>query len=282
MTAQQIAVLPWNLWLRQLDAVVRLELKKSFFNKRAFWIYALALLPVIIFAVHSVIMIKKGRSDHTLGEDMMIFAGTFQFFYLKLGVFFGCVGVFSHLFRGEMLARTMHYYFLAPVRREVVALGKYLAGLTASATVFVLSIVLTYYWTGMHFGEEFTSYLRKEGLAHLGWYVLVTILACIGYGALFLLLGKLFRNPMIPAATVMVWEGINGFLPAILKKVSVIFYLKSLCPVNVPLRGVMALIATDADPAPAWAAIPGLLLVSAAVLAYASIHVRKLEISYSD
>ena len=46
--------------------------------------------------------------------------------------------------------------------------------------------------------------------------------------------GLLFRNPMIPAAVVWVWEGLNPFLPALLKKISVIFYLKSLCPVEVP------------------------------------------------
>ena len=33
---------------------------------------------------------------------------------------------------------------------------------------------------------------------------------------------------MIPAAAVFVWENLNPFLPALLKKFSIIFYLKSL------------------------------------------------------
>ena len=65
--------------------------------------------------------------------------------------------------------------------------------------------------------------------------MLTAALACVGYGAVFLMCGLLFRNPMIPAAVVCVWENLNPFLPSLLKKISVIFYLKNLCPVEVPL-----------------------------------------------
>ena len=61
-------------------------------------------------------------------EDRTIFAGIFQFFYLRLAVFFGCLGMFVYLFRGEMTNRTLHYWFLAPARREVLLAGKYAAG----------------------------------------------------------------------------------------------------------------------------------------------------------
>jgi hypothetical protein len=36
------------------------------------------------------------------------------------------------------------------------------------------------------------------------------------------------------------------------------------------------------EPTPAWLAIPGLLVVSALVLAYAAAKSRKLEVSYSE
>ena len=42
-------------------------------------------------------------------EDRTIFAGIFQFFYLRLAIFFGCLGMFMYLFRGEMANRTLHY-----------------------------------------------------------------------------------------------------------------------------------------------------------------------------
>ena len=64
-------------------------------------------------------------------EDRAIFAGIFQFFYLRLAIFFGCLGMFMYLFRGEMANRTLHYWLLAPARREVLLAGKYAAGLVA-------------------------------------------------------------------------------------------------------------------------------------------------------
>ena len=61
-------------------------------------------------------------------QDTEILAGIFQVFYLRFGIFFGCLGLFSWLFRGEIVEKTLHYYFLAPVRREVLIAGKFLAG----------------------------------------------------------------------------------------------------------------------------------------------------------
>ena len=64
-------------------------------------------------------------------------------------------------------------------------------------------------------------------------YLGATVLACIGYGSIFLAAGLLFRNPLIPAAVILVWESINSFLPSLLQKFSVIYYLKSLCPIQI-------------------------------------------------
>ena len=65
-----------------------------------------------------------------------MFAGIFQFFYLRIAIFFGCVGIFVNLFRGEMLDKSLHYYLLAPIRREVLLAGKFVSGLVAAITIF--------------------------------------------------------------------------------------------------------------------------------------------------
>ena len=62
------------------------------------------------------------RDRDTIPKDALIFAGVFQFFFLRLAIFFGCVGVFTNLFRGEMLDKSLHFYLLTPVRREVLAI----------------------------------------------------------------------------------------------------------------------------------------------------------------
>ena len=41
--------------------------------------------------------------SESVGEDTIVYAGVFQFFYLRLAIFFGCLGIFMNLFRGELL-----------------------------------------------------------------------------------------------------------------------------------------------------------------------------------
>jgi len=220
-----------------------------------------------------------------INKDSLIFAGIFQFFYLRLAIFFGCVGVFTNLFRGEMLDKSLHFYLLTPIRREILAVGKYFAGLIATVAIFCTSTFLQLFALSLHFdGSEISDYLAGPGWGHVAAYLGVTAAACLGYGSIFLAAGLLFKNPIIPAATVLVWEGINMFLPATLKKISVIFYLQSLSPVVAPpdasMPALQRLLVTAAEPVPAAWAILGLLAVTIVVLAVAARKARKLEINY--
>ncbi|MCP5119195.1 MAG: ABC transporter permease subunit [bacterium] len=283
MSIAELRAQPWGLWWTQIMAVLRLELRKNFLGRRSLWIYPLVFTPALLTLLHSIFMWHRGEWDHGVGYDSRIFAGVFQYGYLRLGIYFGCVILFMNLFRGEVLNRTLHYYFLAPIRREVLAAGKYLSALVASSLLFAGSVAAAYVSTFLHFGPQFEEFFfQGEGLSQLAWYVTVTLLACIGYGAVFLVMGLLFRNPMIPAAIVMVWENINTFLPSVLKKISVVFYLKSLCPVDVPESGMAALLGLEAEPTSAWVAIPGLLLLAAATLVYAGYRARRMQINYAD
>lgn len=156
----------WVLWRRQMAGILRLEMKKSFFARRGLWIYLLALGPLFLTIGHSLYTSARGTARCSIAEDSMVFAGMFQFFYLKFAIFFGCVAVFTNLFRGEVLERTLHYYLLAPVRREVLLAGKYVSGLTATAVLFAISVVLAFLTMSAHFGQEYWNYiLRGPGRA---------------------------------------------------------------------------------------------------------------------
>ncbi|HEY1404675.1 MAG TPA: hypothetical protein VGB05_11145, partial [Pyrinomonadaceae bacterium] len=112
----------------------------------------------------------------------------------------------------------------------------------------------------------------KQALIYLG----ITTLAVIGYGAMFLIVGLFFRNPIIPALIIYGWEWINFLLPPLLKKISVIHYLHSLMPVPMS-EGPFAVMA---EPTPAWLSVPSLLIFTLIVLALAGYHTRRMEISY--
>jgi len=362
-----------KLWWAQIKAVIRLEMKKTFFARRGLWIYILALLPLALFTIQVVVRSheqhrsseiaqqgtkkltdqdihsvqpdmttqevvallgkpplhftwEEDRSNESgevskipheefhysdgfddlyvefaegkvvsinihkglnLPEDSVIFAGVFQFFYLRLAIFFGCLGIFMNLFRGEILDKSLHFYFLAPIRRDVLMVGKFLAGLLATCVIFVTSEALQI----IVFTSQFNPNLRdlylyqNHGLAQSFMYLGVTALACLGYGAFFLAAGMLFRNPILPAAGILVWEAVNPFLPALLKKFSVIYYLRSLCPVDIPTPPgtppLMTLLVSNPDPVSAPVAILGIVAVSLLVLYVSSLQVRRLEINYT-
>jgi hypothetical protein len=361
-----------GMWWTQTLAVMRLEIRKTFFARRGLWIYLLALAPVLLFLTQALVERKingtdpdtpanghlltqeemqsihagmthdeiiaqlgqptfsrtrkrrkfnddgearivnqetmryfgKGRqltlmlddgvlngqmsnSRLTFGQNTYIFAGVFQFFFIRLAVFFGCLGIFMNLFRGEMLDKSLHYYLLSPIRREVLLAGKYLAGVLASTVIFTTSTALQLMATLAAFDSNTLSkYLYQEhGLAHIGAYLGVTVLACIGYGSVFLGAGLLFRNPIVPAAVVLIWEAANPLLPALLKKFSVIYYLKSLCPVDIPLDpgmpALLTMLVSNGDPIANYLAVLGLLALAALILWASSLKVRRLEINYT-
>ena len=230
----------------------------------------------------------QGRNINRLldfEEDRAIFAGIFQYFYLRLAIFFGCLGIFMYLFRGEMSNRTLHFWFLAPARREVLLAGKYAAGLIAAATIFGGGALLTLgamIWP--HDAVEVQAYWNAGGMGHIFWYAAAAVLGCVGYGSVFLAVGLFVRNPIIPAAVLLVWEGANGILPPVLQKMSILFYLQSLCPVPAPMDDdaptLIRLLAAPAAPASPPAAILGLLLLTAFVLWIASLAVRRMQVSY--
>jgi hypothetical protein len=218
-------------------------------------------------------------------EDRMVFAGIFQYFYLRLAIFFGCLGIFMYLFRGEMSNRTLHFWFLAPARREVLLVGKYAAGLIASAVIFGGGALLTLaalLWP--HDAVEVQAYWNAGGMGHVFWYTAAAVLGCVGYGSVFLAVGLYMRNPIIPAAVLLVWESVNGILPHALQKMSVLYYLQSLCPVPAPMENdaptLIQLLASPAAPASRPGAVLGLMLLTAFVLWIASLAVRRMQISY--
>jgi len=268
--------LPWSLWLRQTGAIFSLETSKNFFGRRAILIYLLALLPIFMLGMLALVTIPT-RNFVNLS---MIYAWIYAGLILRTVVFFGCAWIFMNLFRGELVDRSLHYYFLSPVRREVLVVGKYLSGVVASVVLFVtstiVSMLLLYF---PHFYSESSRYFFDgPGMGQLLTYAGVTILACIGYGAFFLFIGLFFRNPIIPALVLYAWEWINFLLPPLLKKISVIHYLNSLVPIPVS-EGPFAVVA---EPTAAWIAIPGLVLSTSLVLIAAGYRIRHLEIKYGS
>jgi ABC-type transport system involved in multi-copper enzyme maturation permease subunit len=276
MTAVMPAAPGWPLRRRQVWEVMRSELGKTFSIWRSLWLLGLAFAPTVIIAAHA---LNDTRCD--LEHETLILAGVVQGYYVRFGIFFGCLWVFMRLVRGELAERTLHYWFLAPLRRDVLIVGKFFSAVIATVLVFTAGVVASFGLMYAHFPAGRAFVLNGPGLGHLQAYLLVTALACIGYGAVFLALSLVFKNPLVPTVVVLVWEGINGALPALLKRLSVTFYLKPLFPVELPVAGISGLFTVVAEPVPGWLAVTGLLVFASLVVAFACWRMRRLEVSYS-
>lgn len=355
-----------RLWCTQILAIVRLEMRKTFFSRRGLWVYLLAFAPLVLFGARSIEVSHRqdqlrriarnhpisseelgaiqsgmtydevtqklgqpysqqrrrghdphsgrteasicrytdGRIDASLffengrltrihrsdsdtpTQVVRIFAGVFRSYYLRLAVFFGCVGVFVNLFRGEMLDKSLHFYLLTPVRREVLLAGKYTAGLLATVVIFTSSTALQWLALLWQFDRpSVADFLASTGWGQFSSYLAVTALACVGYGSVFLAVGLLFRNPVVPIAAILLWEGINPFLPAALKKISMIYYLQSLCPVaalpHQDVPGLIQLLISPVQPATRSAAVLSIAILTGVVLVVAARLSRRMEINYS-
>lgn len=272
----------WALWKSQTLSIVWMELKKNFVTKRGFWIYLLAAAPPVIVWMHSLITMRHAP-NHDLPKDVMILAGLFQFFLLRPCVFFGCLGIFTYLFRGEFVERSLHYYFLAPARREVLLIAKFIAGAVTAICFFGGSVILTFVGMYAHYPQFQVRewFFNGPGLSHFTAYVGITILACLGWGSIFIWMGIRFRNPILPAILFLGWESLNVLMPRYLRRTSVLHYLQSLNPVQVEASGPGAMFGTTAEPEKAIVAILGILAFTAVMIFLSIRQLKRTEISYS-
>ncbi len=266
----------WDLWSKQIDAIVRLEVRRQLLGRRWIGIYALILAPIGLLTMRA--LFAPPRALNVSIQNLnLIYAGFFQAFVLRLAVLFSCMIVFSQMLRGEILEKTLHYYLLAPVRREVIAVGKYVAGVVAVCALFAICVTATYLllFLPSRSAPEFLA--SGAAIPHLARYLIIAMLACVGYGAVFLLVGLYVKNPVAPALAILGWETFNFVLPSMLQKISVIHYLNNLCPVPLPKSPFAVL----TEPTSPFISIPGLLIFTSVILFMAASKIRRTEITYS-
>lgn len=269
---------PGRVRLQQALAVMRIHARRTLLSRRGVGLYILALLPVGILALRFTILSFIQR-EHQIGATTQEFAAVFNLLILAMVIFFGSAAVFSNAVRREVLERTLHFYFLMPVRREVLIVGLYLGGVLAAGSVLAMvtlaCFVLAYLPSGI---GSFAQFLfQGPGLGHLASYVLLAVVAVAGYGAVFLNFGLFFRRPALPVIGFFGWEWLVLFLPP-LRKISISYYLGGLVPVPFTQETFAALVEYPS----AWLSVLGLLLVIVVLLAVAGWKARKLEILYGE
>src|SRR5437870_4817418 len=158
---------PWELYATQIFVLMRNEIRRNLFARRRLWVYLLAAIPVVILLVQRAFA-RNTAEPFYIESATRVLARIVHLYYVRLGIFFACMGIVTWLFRGEVVERTLHYQFLVPVRTEVLVIGKFLAGTLISIFLFESAVLACFYLTYDRFGaagrsEEHTSELQSRG-----------------------------------------------------------------------------------------------------------------------
>ena len=148
-------------------------------------------------------------------------------------------------------------------------LGKY-AAYIACTTLVVLPATMLVYFVVVPAGEIPSSFVLLLG--DLG----VLALGLAAYGALFALIGAVFRRPLISGLVFAFgWEQAALLVPGYLRQFTLAYYVQALVPHTMPSTGVMSFLqgAFSDTPSPVVSALCLLVAAGAAL----SLAVRVVE-----
>jgi ABC-type transport system involved in multi-copper enzyme maturation permease subunit len=267
-----------SLHIQQFKALLKLETRKTLWGKRGVPTLLIAFLPVAFFSLVFLVSHLVTPLSHKSGEALSLFAMIFQILMLRSVIYFGIVWIFMNLFRADMLDKSLHFLFLSPIRRETLVVGKFLSAFLCASLLFIVSTTasLLIFHATVSFSDLGHFFTQQNGFFLVLKYDFIVLLACLGYGATFLLIGLLFRNAIVPAVLIYLWEWANFLLPSVLKKISIVYYLKALEPIPVK-EGALAL---ASDPISGPAAVFGVVAIAVAMILLAVWKIRRMELDY--
>jgi ABC-type transport system involved in multi-copper enzyme maturation permease subunit len=264
-----------SLAVRQTQTIAKVELSRYILGRRWLGVYLMAFAPVFLLIL---VAFRPGAPRVSISDVTQAYAFLFQTFTLRFAIFLSCALVFSQLFRGEVLEKTLHFYLLSPVRREVIVLGKYVAGVSSMGLLFGTMTVLTNLLAYVPSASMEDFFLEGPGISYLARYVLVTVLACVAWGSIFMLAGLLFKNPIITAFVVGAWEAFYFILPESLQKLTVMHYLQSLLPIVID-RGPFSVVIDPTGPVLSVVIVLG---IAVGFVWLSGKALRKTQITYSS
>jgi ABC-type transport system involved in multi-copper enzyme maturation permease subunit len=156
---------------------------------------------------------------------LMIWLLYIRFIVPILGVFYG-----TSLIADEIEERTITYLFTRPVSRGAVLLGKYMAYVACTVLLVLPSVVLVYFLVvplgGSQVGAGFPTLAIDLGILALG---------LAAYGALFALVGALFKRPVVAGLIYAFgFEPAVLLIPGYLRQLTIGYYLQGLVPHAMP------------------------------------------------
>ena len=222
-------------------------------------------------------------SEAAFSEDgNLIFVRLVEWLYLKaiaplLALFFGCM-----LIGEDVELQTIPYLLTRPLPRSALVLGRFMAYLSISSTILVVSIAMVFA-ACTSVGNLSFSPETIELMAH---YCAVAVLALLGYGAFAMFLGATTKHPIIFGILFTFgWQRIALYIPGMVDFITVEKYLMALLPKlatereNVVIRTALGEFQKQQLLIAGPKALAGLLIISGLFLGGTCLIVRWREYS---
>ena len=238
-SASSVSSVPPSFWYASLR-VFDVSLGEMLWSRRTVFMGLVVGIPVVIAAIVRIFVelgAPVGRVNNVTLTGPTMFGLMIWMFFIHfsvpiLGVFYG-----TSLIADEVEDKTITYLFTRPIPRSAVLMGKYLAYLVCTIFVVLPAVVLIWLLIvpiGGSLADGFPDLAKDLGLLALGLIV---------YGAVFALVGTVFKRPLLVGLIfIFGWETVVMALPGYLKRFTVAYYLRGLVPHALPSNSPVSII----------------------------------------
>ena len=191
-------------------------------RRRAILAGCVVLAPVLMPLAMAFISASPHADDGTKHFVMLV-----DYVYLRtlaplIALFFGCM-----LIGEDVESESIPYLLTRPIPRSAWVTGKFLAYLVVSTALLASSILLCFFACTALGGLSLSAASVKLLLHYEG----VAVMALMGYGAVCLFLGALFKRPVIVGVVVLfAWQRLAMAIPGLIDFFTIEKYVRALLP----------------------------------------------------
>lgn len=215
--------------LNNIKTIYLFFTKKLFRSKKTKFFILFSFVPLIIFLLINGI---KAIDQSTPLEGNVFFARAGMAFFFQLYIQIISLLYGAAVLSDETDSKTLIYLISSPISKLSVLSGKFLSYLTVSFSSFFLGSAVLYIIT------NFNKITEPESLKILAGLEIAGFISILAYSSFFMLLSALLKKSTILGVFfIFGWEGLAQVLPGAAQKLTVIYYMTSIIPINLPRRG---------------------------------------------
>ena len=225
-------------WSNRFGSLYKLYLSKlwsTLIRDKKTWIFnSLVLLPII---AGPIIALAAG-SSLSESEYFELYSDIMFLGYFGIIIPLFTMYIASMMFNDEINDKSITYLTSRPINRFELVIVKYFSYLSIVPIFTVIATGLNYLSFSIFGGFEYFDMAL--------WFLLITFIASAVYGAFFMFIGLLFKNPLwFGLFFVFIWEFVFASFSQTLNKLTIAYYIKSLIvadPYSDPGRGSPAIL----------------------------------------